>query len=276
MRPSATTTLEAPRTDGRAIAVPPLWRAWLRSEPAIGTASVLSLVLLWYAGTLLLPANILPPPHTVLQAMAELARGHELWSDIAISLTRIGFAFVLGMAIAGTLGFAMALSRTAGAFFRIWIVCGITVPAIVTILTIYLIVGMSDRAAVLGAALTVVPFLTINIREGVKSIDTRLIQMGRVFRVGRWQMLRSVMLPQVAPMLLASARFGLGLVWKMVLFVELLGRGDGVGYRIEHYYQLFDMTSVLAYALCFLVVMLAIEIGVFGVIERRVFRWRKP
>jgi len=252
-----------------------VWQSWLHSERAISMASVLCLLAIWYAGTLVLPSNILPAPHTVVRAIGELVQGRELWSDIAVSLSRIAAAFALGFGIASMLGFAMATSARAGAFFRIWIVCGITVPSIVTILTIYLIVGMNERAAVLGAALTVVPFLAINIREGVKSIDTRLISMGRVFRAGRWQMLRAVILPQVAPMLLASARFGLGLVWKMVLFVELLGRSDGVGYRIEHFFQLFDMTSVLAYALSFLFVMLAIEIGIFGVIERRVFRWRK-
>jgi len=166
------------------------------------------------------------------------------------------------------------LSRRAEAFFRVWIVCGITVPAIVTILTIYLMVGMNDGGAVIGAALTIVPFLTINIREGVKNLDTRMLKMAQVFRATRWQVARSVVAPQVAPMLLASARFGLGLAWKMVLFVELLGRGDGVGYRIEYYFQLFDMVSVIAYAMCFVLVMLLIEVGIFGLLEKRAFRWR--
>lgn len=253
--------------------------AWSRLRPspeiAWGLLSVASLFALWYVGTLFLAPSVLPSPHAVLSAMRELAGGSELWSDIAVSLTRIALAFLLGMSMSLALGFAMAVSPRAGMFFRVWVTCGITVPAIVTILTIYLIVGMNDRAAVLGAALTVVPFLSINIREGIKGIDTRLIHMGRIFRASRGQMLRSVMLPQVAPMLLASSRFGLGLVWKMVLFVELLGRSDGVGYRIEQYFQLFDMKLVLAYALSFLVVMMFIEIFVFGLIEKQVFRWRR-
>lgn len=237
--------------------------------------SVLSIVGLWYFATLFLPPSVLPPPHTVLKAMHELANTSELWSDIGISLWRIALAFVIGMGISLVLGFAMAVSPRAGMFFRVWVVCGITVPAIVTILTVYMIIGMNDRAAVIGAAITVVPFLTINIRESIKGIDTRLIQMGRIFRAGRMQMIRSVILPQVAPMLLASSRFGLGLVWKMVLFVELLGRSSGVGYRIEYYFQMFDMTQVLAYALSFLVVMMFIEVFVFGLVEKHIFRWRR-
>ncbi len=237
-------------------------------------ASVITLLAIWTAAAWVLPPKVLPSPWSVLLTMADLSQTKELWTDVAVTLGRIGAAFAMGMTAALALGTAMAVSKKAGAFFRVWIVCGITMPAIVTILTVYLVVGMNDRGAVIGAALTVVPFLAINIREGLKSIDLRLVQMAQVFRAGRLQMVRHVVAPQIAPMLLASARFGLGLVWKMVLFVELLGRGNGVGFRIEYYFQLFDMVHVLAYAMSFVIVMLVIEVGIFGVLERRVFRWR--
>ncbi|WP_288253055.1 ABC transporter permease subunit [uncultured Hydrogenophaga sp.] len=251
-------------------------RAWRLPADARWTiASVLALLAIWGLAAWSLPPSVLPSPWVVLQAMGDLARTDELWSDIAITLGRIALAFAIGMGAALALGAAMALSRAAGVFFRVWIVCGITVPAIVTILTVYMVVGMNDRGAIVGAALTVIPFLAINVREGLKGIDTRLVQMGSVFRASRGQIALAIVAPQVAPMLLASARFGLGLVWKMVLFVELLGRGDGVGFRIEYYFQLFDMSNVLAYAMCFVLVMLAIEVGVFGVLEKRAFRWRQ-
>lgn len=255
---------------------PSLLRRVFSRDVLLTAASVGTIVLVWTIAASLLPPKVLPSPWSVLKAMGELVQTRELWTDIAITLGRIAAAFVVGMAAALALGTAMAVSPAAGVFFRVWIVCGITVPAIVTILTVYLVVGMNDRGAILGAALTVVPFLAINVREGIKGIDRRLVQMAQVFRVGRLQMARSVVAPQIAPMLLASARFGLGLVWKMVLFVELLGRGNGVGFRIEYFFQLFEMVNVLAYAMCFVVVMLVIEVGVFGVIEHRTFRWRKP
>jgi len=257
---------------------PPLSTSRLRRifprDVLLTAASVATLILIWTVAAALMPPKVLPPPWAVLRAMGELTQTAELWSDIAVTLGRIALAFGIGMMAALVLGTAMAISPAAGVFFRVWIVCGITVPAIVTILTVYMVVGMNDRGAVLGAALTVVAFLAINIREGIKGIDTRLVQMAQVFRASRWQMARQVVGPQIAPMLLASARFGVGLVWKMVLFVELLGRGNGVGFRIEYYFQLFEMVHVLAYAMSFVIVMLVIEVGIFGVIERRIFRWR--
>lgn len=258
-----------------AVVAPSHW--WMsngRPELVLSVLSVLSLILLWCAFALCLPSTALPMPHVVLLALIEDAQGAALWQNIGLTLGRIASAFLLAMGVSAPLGFAMGLSRRASWFFRVWIVCGLTIPALVVILTCYMVVGLNDGAAILGAALPIIPILTINIREGVKGIDFRLIGMARAFRASRNQRIFEVIVPQVAPMLLASTRFGLGLVWKMVLFAEVLGRGDGIGYQIEFYYQMFNMTQVLAHALSFLVVMLLIEVGLLGTLERRIFRWR--
>jgi len=48
-------------------------------------------------------------------------------------------------------GFAMALKK-AERFLDTWIICLLTMPSLVLILTIYMIAGLNDRAAILGAA----------------------------------------------------------------------------------------------------------------------------
>jgi NitT/TauT family transport system permease protein len=98
--------------------------------------------------------------------------------------------------------------------------------------------------------------------------------MAQVFRMGAWTRMRHVVLPQLAPYLAAAARSGLSLVWKIVLIVELLGRPNGVGFEIGVAFQLFDVTRILAYALAFVAVMLAIETFLVQPIERHVARWR--
>ena len=80
--------------------------------------------------------------------------------------------------------------------------------------------------------------------------------------------------PQLAPYFAAAARSGLSLVWKIVLVVELMGRSNGVGFEINIAFQLFDMTLLLAYALPFVGVMLAIETFVVQPFERSASRWR--
>jgi NitT/TauT family transport system permease protein len=60
-----------------------------------------------------------------------------------------------------------------------------------------------------------------------------------------------------------------------MIFVELLGRQSGVGYRIQYFYNLVDMNRVVAAALPFVVLMLAFEFGVLRPLERFAFRWRR-
>ena len=189
-------------------------------------------------------------------------------------MTRIALSFTVAMSVAVLLGFAMGLSRSAERFFEIWVVCGISLPSLVTILTIFMVVGLNETAAVLSAAVPIIPILTINVWGGIKAIDRKLIEMAEAFHAGRWRIIRSVVGPQIAPVILSSARFGLGLIWKMVLFVELLGRSNGIGYKIEFYYQMFNMAEVLAHALLFLFIMLFLEVVVLGWLEARLFRWR--
>lgn len=242
--------------------------------PIVNAASVLTLLLIWYVGSLILPSTVLSSPLEVTLTLWEQLQKPAIWGDMGVTLRRIALAFVLAMGVSMVLGFSMALSRFAGVFFRVWVVVGITVPALVIMLTVYMIAGLTETAAVLGAALPVIPVLTINIREGVAGIDLRLYEMATAFRASQRQIITGVVAPQIAPVLIASTRFGIGLIWKMVLFVELLGRSDGIGYKIEFYYQMFNMRQVLAHALSFLFVMLFIEVVILGSLERRAFRWR--
>jgi NitT/TauT family transport system permease protein len=260
-------------------ALPPVGRTWFlghSGDHLTKVLSVLTIVGLWYLAAAFLSPAIMPAPHVVLGVLRDEMAAGGIWRDVAITLTRIVLAFSLAMLLALILGFAMGLSKFAERFFDIWVVGGLTVPSLVLILTTYMVIGLNDYAAVLAAALPVVAILTINIWEGIRSVDQKLIDMSRAYHASQVRIIRSVVAPQIAPVLMASVRFGLGLIWKMVLFVELLGRSDGIGYQIEFYYQMFNMSEVLAHALLFLFVMLFIEIGILGWLDRRLFKWRPP
>jgi len=153
----------------------------------------------------------------------------------------------------------------------------LNLPALVIIVLAYVWVGLTETAAIVAVALNKLPIATVTVREGARALDHTLTEMAGVFRMSRWSQLRHLVLPQLAPYLAAAARSGLSLVWKIALIVELLGRSNGVGFEIGVAFQLFDVTRILAYALVFIAVMLAIETFLVQPIERRVSRWRlKP
>jgi NitT/TauT family transport system permease protein len=139
---------------------------------------------------------------------------------------------------------------------------------------IYVWFGLNEAAAIAAVALNKLPTTVVTMREGARALDPALAEMARSFHMPRWRTLRHVTLPQLAPYLFAAARSGLALIWKIVLVVELLGRSNGIGFQIQIYFQLFDVTLILAYTLAFLLVAQLIEWVVMQPLENWAMRWR--
>jgi len=98
------------------------------------------------------------------------------------------------------------------------------VPSLVIILTIYMVVGLNDKAAVIAAAIPIIPIVTINIWQSIKNVDVKLVDMSRFYRADKARIVRSVIAPQIATGPLSPPpRFGLGLVWKNGAFVRVAG-----------------------------------------------------
>src|SRR5690606_32206298 len=96
----------------------------------------------------------------------------------------------------------------------------------------------------------------------------------RALRMPLGRQLRLVYVPQLMPFVLAAARTGLSLVWKIVLVFEVLGSDGGVGYRIAILFQFFDVKGILAYTTAFILAVLVFEYGIMRPLERHILRWR--
>jgi NitT/TauT family transport system permease protein len=237
---------------------------------------LISLALLlaaWYAGSHIAGPRLLPEPQTVGLALVDEARSGALAFNLGVTLARVAVAFTIAMALGAALGLAMGRFPIADRLGDPWLVVLLNLPALVIIVLAYVWAGLTETAAIAAVALNKLPIATVTVREGARSLDRTLDEMAAVFRMSTWVRFRHVVLPQLAPYLAAAARSGLSLVWKIVLIVELLGRPNGVGFEIGVAFQLFDVTRILAYALAFVAVMLAIETFLVQPLERHVSRW---
>ncbi len=238
--------------------------------------SLVVLVALWHAAaTLIADPGLLPSPYATLQAgYGELIRG-DLILNVAITLARVTVAFALAMLIGSAVGIALGRSQLLDQIFAGWLVIGLNLPALVTIVLCYIWFGLTEVAAILAVTINKVPTVAAIVREGTKALDRSLFEMTDVFAVKRTRVLTHVVLPQLGPSLMASARAGLALTWKIVLVVELLGRPNGVGFQIRTFFNYFDIAGILAYSLVFIGVVIAIEAFLLQPLDRRLSRWRR-
>ena len=236
--------------------------------------SIAGAVALWWFFSLLLPANILPgPADTAIVLARDFAQGDVL-PHLAITLLRVLGGLALAMLIGVPAGVFMGISTHAERVLDVWVMVALTIPSLCYAIVCFILIGLNELAAIVAIALTAAPSIAINLWEGVKTIDTKLVDMARVFEANRAMVLGRVLLPQVLPYIMASVRFGLGIVWKIAVLVELLGRPNGVGFKLFYWYQIADMSQVLAWTLLFTVVMLFIELVILKQIDRRLFGWR--
>ncbi len=237
-------------------------------------ASIALLLAFWFAGSHLAGTRLLPPPQTVGLAIVEEARSGALAFHLGITLLRVAASFLVAMALGTVIGLAMGRDALFDRLADPWLIVLLNLPALVIIVLAYIWAGLTETAAIAAVALNKLPLATVTVREGARALDRGLDEMAAVFRMSRWVRLRHVIVPQLAPYLMAAARAGLSLVWKIVLVVELLGRPNGVGFEIGVAFQLFDVTRILAYALAFIAVMLAVEMLLVQPLERHASRWR--
>jgi NitT/TauT family transport system permease protein len=237
-------------------------------------ASLLGAIALWWLVSLAMPANLLPNPLVATVTLAKDFAEGDVLPHLAITLLRVAGGLALAMAIGVPVGILMGINQRTEKILDLWVMIGLTVPSLCYAIICFILVGLNETATVIAIGLTAAPSIAINLWEGVKTIDFKLVEMARIFEAGRARTLRRVLLPQVLPYVMASIRMGLGIVWKIAVLVELLGRPNGVGFKLFYWYQLADMAQVLAWTLLFTVVMLAIELGILQTLERRLFGWR--
>ena len=236
--------------------------------------SLLALLAAWQIAAYFANPRLLPSPLAVLDAIrVQLASG-ALPAALAVTIARVVAAFVLAMAVGSALGYAMGRRAWLDQWFDAPVVVLLNLPALVIIVLAYIWIGLNEVAAIGAVALNKLPNAVVTLREGARTLDVGLDEMAAVFGFSKWKRFRHVILPQLAPFFAAATRSGLSLVWKIVLVVELLGRPNGVGFEIGSAFQLFDVATLLAYALPFTALMLIVESLLVQPFERHVSRWR--
>ena len=249
-------------------------RRFLAEEVFYRFLFVVSFFLVWQVSAMTVVAGLLPTPFETYEAMVEIVNSGLFIDSMLNTIRRVAIPFVAAWGASVVIGVAMGIDDRAEKYFDVAVILGLTIPGLAWAVISIMFFGLSQFTAYFAVFITILPMITINFWEGVKDIDMQLTEMGEVFNFSRLRNIRHVLLPQLYPYMFSAGRFGLGLAWKVVVLVEFLGMGNGVGYQIGLEFSNFDMAAVLAWTGLFTLVMLVIEYGGFKYLERRYLAWR--
>lgn len=236
--------------------------------------SLLGLFIVWQIAAMLFPSRLFPTPVVVIAEMWDLAVNGRLLSDMGKTLTRTAIAFTCAMVLGTIIGIVFGRNRVIDRLFSTWVVIGLNVPAIVVAIVLYIWLGLTEFALILAVTINKLPIVIATIREGVRSFSRDFDELAAAFRMSWWRRLIFITTPQLMPFVLAAARTGLSLIWKIVLVFEVLGSDGGIGFRIQTFFQFFNMTGIFAYTIAFIIVVFIFEYLVLRPLEGRILRWR--
>ena len=200
------------------------------------------------------PAYQLPAPTTVVSTITGMAIDGSLWGHIGITVYRVFLGFVFGTAAAVVLGSLVGFYANAERLFDPLIQAFRSIPSLAWVPLFILWMGIGEPAKITMIAVGVFFPVYLNIVSGISNVDRKLIEVGKMYGLNTWQLIRRIILPASLPSFLVGLRSGLGLGWMFVVAAELMGASQGLGYLLVVGQNTLSPEIILASIILFAVI----------------------
>ncbi|MEE3717679.1 ABC transporter permease [Tumidithrix elongata RA019] len=222
-----------------AIAIPSsskgnFWQFLSRLGWAKGLILPVFLLILWEGLSRLglVAPNLLPAPSTVLTTIWELGATGDLWQHIGITLYRVFVGFLIGTFFATILGGLTGYSRLIHDLLDPLLQSLRNIPSLAWVPLFILWMGIHEPSKIALIAVGVFFPIYLNLMSGIHDVDRKLVEVGKIYRLSGWQLVRRVFLPATLPAYIVGLRSGLGLGWMFVVAAELMGASQGLGFLL--------------------------------------------
>ena len=226
---------------------PPSWALGLLVPVAVGSAWEL----LVQAG--LVNGRLVPPPSRIFAALYELAQAGELTRHVLATTTRVAAGFAIGVLSGTVIGAIAGYSSLTRRLLDPTLQGLRAVPSIAWVPLFILWLGIFEESKVTLIAVGVFFPVYLGTLGAILSIDRKIVEVGRVFRLSALGLVRRILLPAILPAYVLALRGGLGLGWMFVVAAEFMGASEGLGYLLVDGQQLGKPDQIVAAILAFAV-----------------------
>ena len=238
--------------------------------------STVALCLWWWLSTLS-PADSrpLPSPAEVWGALIDLLDEGILWPSIGMSLLRVVLGLTLGIALAVP---AAVLSGATRLGFSIidkpaHMLRAIPFPALSPLFIIWL--GIDEAMKIALIAVGVFGLIYVNLRDGIRGLDPKLLEFARAYRLSRALVFRRILFRGALPSFMTGLRFAITVAWIALVTCETVNSTVGIGYILSRSQQFMRTDQMVLCVVLYALLGLGSE-ALVGVLERALMPWRRP
>lgn len=204
-------------------------------EGALATGVPVALLVLWQvaSSTGMIDQRLYPSPWDIILSTRELVAERDLLWHLGISIRRILLGYLLGVGVGVGAGLAMGVSRTLRAALEPLLSALYTVPKLALLPVFLTVLGFGEPPIVALIGVTVFFFVWISTLAAVLAVPDGYIEAARSLGVRGRTMFRHVILPASLPQIFVGLRIAAGVSVLMLIGVEFVIGGEGLGFLIE-------------------------------------------
>jgi len=240
----------------------------------ISWAAPIAVLLVWEALAQLgwVSPQVLPAPSKVVRTAYRLATSGSLLGDLGVSLLRAGSGFVIGGSVAFILGVLVGFSRFAEALIDRSVQMVRAIPFLAVLPLVIVWFGVGEGQKIFLVSLGVAFPIYINTTLGIRQVDPRLVELGRVQGLSRWQLIRRIILPGALPSILTGVRYSLATAWLALVVAETIGAQSGIGFLAMDARE-FLRTDVVVLTIVIYALIGVVADSIARLLERRLLAW---
>lgn len=263
-----------PRGPVQPATVEPYWRFGVREARWLATNILRPLgAFFWKYGAIVLfllawqllaqfdviDSSVIPPFTKVVAAMIQGFGDGSLISNMLVSLQRSGIAFGIAIAVAIPLGLFMGTFRRFESFVDALLQTFRQTSALAMYPVFILLLGLGETSKITIICWAAFFPILLNTISGVKLVDTRLIEMARVFGASKQEIFRRVVLPAAAPSIFVGLRLSATISLLLLVAAEMIGAKQGLGFLIINAQYNFEIPLMFAAIVLLAIIGLAVN-----------------
>ena len=232
--------------------------------------SVVFWIILWQIIHLFIAQNILvPSPFSVFKRLLELCAESSFWGSVLISLSRVVSGLVLGTVLGIFLAVLTAKSTVLKSLFApvLHIIKATPVASFIILAILWLSV---ENVPSFTAMLIVLPAIWANTEKGILSVDKKLLEMGKAFRLSKKQIFFRITVPSVKPFFNAALNSAVGMAWKAGIAAEVIcPHGKSIGAALHDSKINFETTDTFAWTVAVIILSVLLEKAILRLTSER-------
>ena len=233
---------------------------------------VLVIVWEWLAQAGWLSPQVLPAPSKVARTAFKLATSGTLLNDLGVSLLRASAGFAIGSVVGAALGTLVGFSRIAEAAIDRSVQMIRAVPFLAVLPLVIVWLGVGETQKIFLVALGVTFPIYINTVLGIRQVDPKLLELGRVQGLSSIELIRRIILPGALPSILTGVRYALATAWLALVVAETIGAQSGIGFLAMDARE-FLRTDVIVLTIVIYALIGVAADSIARLLERRLLAW---